>query len=261
MQNKGKKYLRKYRYKPLQTDGCQNPSVLLLYRFKFTKTFSKLIDKILKSIIIALVVIHFLKGCLLVKTVAQIIGIIAMILTILSYQSKTKKGVILTQLFSTAVFTLHYFLLGFLRGTVLIGFFMNILGVVRSLVYYKHQFFKADKIVWIFAFFASYVLAYSSVFLSFGMKPTLLNLLIEALPILGMTLSTVSFRMKNAFLIRILCLAGNPLWLAYNLIRGSIGGTVCEIFSIISIVSALIRLDILPGVREKRGEAHNVSDE
>ena len=59
-----------------------------------------------------------------------------------------------------------------------------------------------------------------------------------------MVISTISFRTKNAATVRKLSLFNSPLWLVYDALEKSIGGTLCEVMCLISIVVGIIRLDL-----------------
>ena len=61
---------------------------------------------------------------------------------------------------------------------------------------------------------------------------------------IGMTIVTISFGMKNVRAIRYLTLLNSPLWLTYNIFAFSVGGIICEILAISSTVIAIFRFDI-----------------
>ena len=90
-------------------------------------------------------------------------------------------------------------------------------------------------------FIILYILSYFSVFLIFKKEPTIFNIFIEVLPIIAMIVMTLAFSKQNATELRHLALISSPLWLIYNCFNLSIGGILCETFSIISVLSAIIR--------------------
>ena len=61
---------------------------------------------------------------------AQIIGIVAMVITCLSFQCKEKKNVLLFQLTGSAFFTINFFLLDAFSGALL-----NAIGIFRAIVF------------------------------------------------------------------------------------------------------------------------------
>ena len=170
--------------------------------------------------------------------IAQVISILAMIFNILSYQGKDKRAVILMQMAGAFFFCISYFMLG-----AVIGGILNILAMLRSLVFIFERQFRAESRVWLIFFGAAYLVSYILTFTVFGKAATLPNLLTEALPVFAMLVITISYTLKDARSIRRLALLASPLWLAYNIISLSLGGILCEAISLVSIILAMVRLD------------------
>ncbi len=177
---------------------------------------------------------------------AQIVGLVAMCFNIMSFQQKDAKRVITCQFFGSVLFALNYLLLG-----APVGMCMNIVGIMRAIVYMKRDKFHADHIGWLILFISLYVLSYILSFTVFGLAFTPINAVLELLPVIGMTATTVSFRLQNAATIRKFGFISSPCWLTYNAVNFAIGGTVCEIFSLCSIVIGVIRYDLKPRRNEK----------
>ena len=59
-------------------------------------------------------------------------------------------------------------------------------------------------------------------------------------------ISSVSLGIKNPKTIRILNLISNPCWLVYNIYMGSIAGMTTDSLVILSVLIAVIRLDLFP---------------
>ena len=78
----------------------------------------------------------------------------------------------------------------------------------------------------------------------FGKEPTLINFIIEFLPLIAMVVSGIGFYLSEAKTIRRLGLVCSPLWLVYNIYNVAIGGIICEILAIFSIIIGIVRLDI-----------------
>lgn len=169
--------------------------------------------------------------------IAQALGIVGMTMNILSYQGKKQRTVILMQLVGAAFFTANMFMLNAWSG-----FILNALGILRAIVYANKEKFRNMKL-WNTLFFISYGLSYIAVFTVFQKPVTALNLLIEMLPTSAMVVSTIGFARKNASDIRKLAWYVSPAWLVYDAINLSIGGVICEAVSIISILTATLRLD------------------
>ncbi|MBQ6706256.1 MAG: YgjV family protein [Clostridia bacterium] len=176
-----------------------------------------------------------------IEIIAQIIGIIAMTFNILSYQGKRQRTVIALQLFGAALFSVNYLLLG-----ATIGGILNILGTIRAVIFFFKDKFKADRIPWLLAFAASYILVYILNFTVFKKEPTVFNLIVEFLPVIGMLALNIGFMLKSSADIRKCGLVGSPAWLIYNIVAGSWGAIICEAFTLISIFVGMLRHDKNP---------------
>ncbi len=170
--------------------------------------------------------------------IGQVIGIIAMAFNILSYQQKNQKTVIAFQFFGSVLFALNFLMLGAVVGGIL-----NIIGIIRALVFLNKDRLHADRPIWLCGFIAAYLAVYVMTFTVLGAKPTIPNLLIEGLPVIGMTAITLGFRMTDAKAVRQMGLISSPSWLIYNIACGSIGAICCEVFTLGSILIGMLRLD------------------
>ena len=174
-----------------------------------------------------------------IEIIAQVIGVIAMVLLVVSYQFKGKKSVIALQFLGSFLFSVNYLMLG-----AYVGCLLNFLGAVRAVVYYYKERFNADKLSWFIGFVATYVLSYILNFTVFGKEPTALNLIVEILPVVGMTALNVGYRLKNAASIRKCGLISAPSWFIYNLFSsGSIGALICDVCTLVSIIVGIFRMD------------------
>ena len=93
-------------------------------------------------------------------------------------------------------------------------------------------------------FIAVFALMYPVTFLLFDKEPTVKNLILELLPVIGMCAGTIGYHMKEAKHVRRLALIGSPCWLIYNVFTGSIGGILCEVISLISVFVGMLRYDV-----------------
>ena len=174
-----------------------------------------------------------------VEIIAQIIGIGAMAMNCFSFQQKERKTVLAFQLVGTSLFAINFFMLGAISGAIL-----NLLGAIRSVVFMYREKFNANHPLWLAGFIATYILSYVAVFTVFEKEPTALNLILEILPVIGMVLTTLSFRYKDAKTIRRFGFINAPLWLTYNIYSKSIGAIICESLNIISIIIGTLRHDV-----------------
>ena len=169
---------------------------------------------------------------------AQAIGIVAMAFNILSYQQKTQKTVILFQMIGGMLFALNFLMLG-----AIVGGIMNIIAAIRAIVFMNKKIHNADKRIVIGVFALLYALSYVLTFTVFEKEFTIINGIIELLPIIAMTATTISFCLRDARSIRRYGLVSSPLWLIYNSVNFAIGAIICEVLSLLSIIIGIIRLD------------------
>ena len=168
--------------------------------------------------------------------VAQIFGLLGMAMNIASYQARERRRVILIQLFGSTFFAVNMLMLGAYSG-----FLLNAIGIARALVYARPAVMKRAR-GWNAAFIALYALSYAAVFIAFRKPPTAMNLILELLPTLAMTVSTLAFA-RSAAVIRRCAFVSSPCWLIYNCVNGSIGGIVCELLGLASAIAGMLRLD------------------
>ena len=171
--------------------------------------------------------------------IAQAIGIVAMLFNILSYQQKTSKGVIIMQLFGGALFSINFFMLGATVGGIL-----NAIAVLRAIVFANKEKLRADNIAWLIVFVGLFVTSYVLTFTLFGKVFTLSSAVLELLPVIAMTATTISFRINTASVIRKYGLISSPSWLIYNICNFALGAIICEAVSLVSIFIGMIRFDI-----------------
>lgn len=178
--------------------------------------------------------------------IIQAFGILGMIMNVVSYQAKKQKNIIACQLFGSLFFVINMFLLNAITGGLL-----NIIGVIRAVVYYNKSKLKNIKICnAIFIFL--YILSYFATFFVFHKEMTIFNLIAEILPLVAMITVTIAFSKNSAEDIRRMTFISSPLWLIYNCLNFSVGGILCELFSLTSVVTATIRYK-----NTKKGENKN----
>lgn len=167
--------------------------------------------------------------------IAQAFGIAGMTLNAISYQAKKQRNIILLQLFGGAFFVINMYMINAYMGALL-----NILGVIRALVYSNKDKIRNLKLC-CGLFIGAFLLSYVAVFTVFQKEFTPFNIIVELLPLAAMTAMTIAFSLPSAQTVRRFALFASPCWLIYNCINLSIGGILCESFSIISAITALIR--------------------
>lgn len=170
---------------------------------------------------------------------AQGVGIIAMAFNILSYLQKTRKNVITFQLIGASLFAVNFFMLGATVGGIL-----NAVAAVRAIIYLNKKKFHADSPIWLIGFISLYIASYVLNFTLFGKEFTLMNALIEVLPVIGMVAINLSYIKNDAKTVRLFGLVSSPSWLIYNIANFALGAIICEVLSICSIISGIIKYDI-----------------
>lgn len=169
----------------------------------------------------------------------QALSIAGLLCIVASYQQKKKSALILCQLAGGALFGIHYLLLG-----AFAGFLLNIIAVVRALVFYKGNLPKNVGDLLVYLFHCLCMVAYVLTFTAFGTAPTPTNLILELLPVIGMFSLSTSFNMTGAKEIRALGSVSSVGWLIYNISHVSIGGTACEAMCLVSIIIGILRYDL-----------------
>ena len=142
------------------------------------------------------------------------------------------------QLVGGFLFAVNFLMLGALVGGIL-----NVIAVLRAVLFLFKDKLKTDRLPWLFGFVASYIAVYILNFTAFGKEPTLFNFVIELLPVIGMTALNIGFRLKRAADVRRCGLVSSPAWLIYNIVAGSWGAIACEIMTLISIFVGMLRHD------------------
>ncbi len=165
----------------------------------------------------------------------QIVGFIALVFAMVSYQMKTQKKIVLIQIISCTLFAVHFLMLNAYTGAL-----MNLIAAVRSVVFVNKDKKWGRSSWWIVFFSIVCVVA-----VGFTWEGAL-----SLMPMAGMVLTSVAWGIENASLVRLISLPSSPLWIVYNIICGSTAGVLTEMFVMISIITAIIRLD-LPLVKNR----------
>ena len=173
-----------------------------------------------------------------IEIIAQIVSILGMLMSVLSYQQKGKARILFFQLLGSALFVVHFFMINSLSGAIL-----NFVAIVRALIFIYEDKIHGDHPAWTIGLIGTYILSYISVFTVFGKEPTAINLILEVLPVLAMTVTTIAFRYKEAKILRRVTFISSPMWLTYNAIFFSLGGIIGESLNIGSALIGTLRLD------------------
>ncbi len=157
--------------------------------------------------------------------IAQIVSIFGMALSILSFQCKENKKFFISQAASGGCFAVSFLLLGSTTAA-----FLNFINIFRGWVFgFAPRRFRTALAVTVGAMFiASTALTYDG--------------WLSALVLAAQLVGTAVMWTDSGKVIRIAQLAFvSPAWLTHNIICGSIGAILCEVFAITSTVISLIR--------------------
>lgn len=161
-----------------------------------------------------------------VELVGQIIGIVAVFFSFLSYQMKSKRGILAVLSAAIVLFCIHYALLGATVGLVL-----NIVGLIRNFCYYHNdKKILSSKAVPVILAAVMGVLGiftwegYHSVFF-----------------VVGLMLNTLAMGYLDPQNLRKSLLVTCTLIFIYNALTPSYGGMINEAVAMASAVVGLIR--------------------
>ena len=155
----------------------------------------------------------------------QIIGYLAPLAFIISYQAKDKKRLLFFQTTAVVLLCVHYALIEAWSGLAL-----NIVCLARNYVFSNpHKTFRYKVWPYIFAVLITVVglLSWESWYSIFL--------------IVALAFNTIFLAQPNANVVRASILFSSPLILTYNVFVGSVGGIINESVSILSAIIGLIR--------------------
>ncbi len=158
---------------------------------------------------------------------AQICGIIVLILTVISVQFKTKEKIVMGMVFANIVVTIQYFLLNAVTGAV-----VSIINVIRCIVFYYYK--KKDKkpslmILLIFEIIAiiSGIMSWQNIW--------------SVIPIIVTVIYTYGLWQDDVKVIRITTAVVGLGWAIYNVIVMAYVGAIQSISQFVSAMIALVK--------------------
>lgn len=165
------------------------------------------------------------------EVIAQIIGILGMLAAMISYQCKTNRNYFIFQGLSGVFFSMQFIMIGAWAGLV-----FNAYNIVRALVYQT----KKAKTLAVIILLETLVVSATLVSI-FVFKEAWWLVLFT---FIAQATGTLAMWTKNGKTIRISQLAVvSPFWLLYDLLipTPSIGGILCEVFNMASVIISFIR--------------------
>jgi len=162
---------------------------------------------------------------------AQLIGVVALIIIIISYQFDDRKKLVFLQFFSGIFFSIHFIMLGAYTGGII-----NIIGVIRAAIfYYKGKYKWSSLSLWPILFCLCGGIASVFTFKS----------ALDLLPALAFSCTSIALWIQNTKYSRLLFLGSSALFIVYNFASLSYSGVVTEAIAICSVLVAIIRFDML----------------
>jgi hypothetical protein len=170
--------------------------------------------------------------------IAQGIGMVGLIFAIISFQNNKRILILLFLGMGQMCFIFHFALLGVWTASA-----MNLVGATRTFFFIfrgRKKWMDSDFVMYIFIglFFIAGILSWQN-WLSF-------------LPIMAMVIETIGVWQKDPRKIRFIVIIPRPMWITFNAIYHSYAGVLTELFVISSLVTGIVRFDILPWVRNKK---------
>lgn len=158
--------------------------------------------------------------------IGQILGIIAIITGFITFQMRTKRQILLMQTSTGIIFCFHYLLIGALPGMA-----MNVVGVIRNIVYdYCARKGYSSKLVPIIFVIIQAVVAIMT-----------WNAWYSVFILLGICINTYCMSLSDPQKVRVSIMVSSPMVLIYDTFALSIGGIVYESVAVASAVIGFIR--------------------
>lgn len=162
------------------------------------------------------------------KTIATIVGILAVTLYISSYQFKNRKTIVAVYSTANALYVLQYILLGAYTGMAMdmISFVSSILARKRNTPFIQ-KYCKYVIATMIVCMITAGLLLYQNIF--------------SLVAVMAAIIETSAIWCQEERKIRILTLIGSPFWLTYNLASSAYGSAIGNVINIVSLTIALYR--------------------
>ena len=182
----------------------------------------------------------------IVENIANLFGVLAVALFVLSYQLKSRQNLIIMNAASRILYVSQYLLLGAFEGALLdvVALVVTLLCKNRDSKFIKKHFLLTVILSNLFII-GSGMTVYVNIFSLF--------------PILGVIFETLALWPKKEKNIRLLSLLGAPFWLAYNLICLAYGSAIGNVITLVSITVSIIRYDILK--RQRKDDTKEIHEE
>jgi len=160
--------------------------------------------------------------------IAQVIGTIALIVLMYSFQNNKKQRLLKLQILSSLLFALQYLFLNAYTGCL-----MNLMCMIRNIIFNKYEKNRVP-IYWLITIVAFMI------FLSVLTYKDLISLF----PMIAVVVYSCAIWKDNLRIIRIIEVISCILFIVYNIHVSAIIGLISTIVEIIGAIIAIYRFDI-----------------
>ena len=165
---------------------------------------------------------------------AQVFGILAFIVSVLSFQLKTYRRILQAQTLCALLFVTHFYLL-YLSGQTdaLTAAALNGVCAVRDIVLLATEKKRTRKLTLILT------VCFSIAVLAVGLLSW--TSWVSLLFLVAMIFNTVALSIPDPNLVRVFIMISSPFAFTYDILTHSVGGTINEAVSFLSALTAFLR--------------------
>ena len=166
-----------------------------------------------------------------IEITAQAFGIVGLVFAIFSFQEKNNKKFFVKQALSGLMFAVNYLLIGAVAGAL-----FNLTNLLRASLF-KSGDRKPGKLIIVLAAYSLCV-----VFSIYMTRNSILQIVLTLIIYISLEVMSYLMWLGSGKHIRYGQLfVSSPSWLVYNSFNFTLGGIICEILSIISVIVSFIR--------------------
>jgi hypothetical protein len=162
--------------------------------------------------------------------IGQAVGFVAIIVAFISFQVKSRGGILVLQGIANGVWAVHFIMIGAPAGAI-----MNALCFIRNLVYAKKTSWKWVNSLIVPILFCSVAVTISVI--TNAMNQSWIDYII--LP--STVVSSLAYYLNDERTIRASTLFVSGSWLVFNIIKSSYSGIFAEVFNLTSVCISLFR--------------------
>lgn len=169
--------------------------------------------------------------------IVSIVGVVSIIVLFLTYQMKSRDKILFVYIFAALSWMTYFLLQGDLTSA-----FMNIIGIIRSLIFMQREKHKwAKSIFWLFFFIA--IMLVCAIFTFSTWK--------DLFPLIGNIIGTISFFVLNEKILRVLNITTYLFWIGNSISKLYYLALVSDSLALVSLIISLIRY-------RKKKQAQNI---